>query len=80
MMTKTTSSSKSIAKKIILIPLFTGLVLFLCVQTITQPANDKDNSSLSEDKKRDAYYEDVRLIVKDNRKKNLNKKNMKFLR
>jgi hypothetical protein len=35
---KTTSSSKSIAKKIILIPLFTGLVLFLCVQTITQPA------------------------------------------
>ena len=75
MMTKTTSSSKSIAKKIILIPLFTGLVLFLCVQTITQPADDKHNSSLSEDKKRDAYYEDVRLIVKDNRKKVLiNKK------
>ena len=75
MMTKTTSSSKSIAKKIILIPLFTGLILFLCVQTIAQPANDTDKSSLSEDKKRDAYYEDVRLIVRDNRKKVLlNKK------
>ncbi len=75
MMTKTTSNSKSIAKKIILIPLLTGLVLFLCVQTISQPANDTDKSSLSEDKKRDAYYEDVRLIVKDNRKKVLiNKK------
>jgi hypothetical protein len=31
--------------------LFTGLILFLCVQTIAQPANDKDNSSPSEDKK-----------------------------
>ena len=69
MMTKTTSRTKSIAKKIILIPLFTGLIIFLCVQTVAQPANNKDVSSLSEDKRRDAYYEDVRLIVKDNRKK-----------
>jgi hypothetical protein len=56
--------------KIILIPLFTGLVLFLCVKTIAQPANDKDNSSLSEDK-RDAH--DVRLIVRQPQKKSLNK-------
>lgn len=69
MMTKTTSRTKSIAKKIILIPLFTVLIIFLCVQTVAQPTNNKDVSSLSEDKRRDAHYEDVRLIVKDNRKK-----------
>jgi hypothetical protein len=50
-MTKPHQARNQLLRKIILIPLFTGLVLFLCVQT-TQPANDKDNSSLSEDKKR----------------------------
>jgi beta-lactamase regulating signal transducer with metallopeptidase domain len=75
MMTKTTSRIKSIAKKIVLIPLFAGLILFLCVQIIAQPSDNKDGTSLSEDKKRDDYYKDVQLIVKDNHKKILiNKK------
>jgi beta-lactamase regulating signal transducer with metallopeptidase domain len=69
MMTKTTSRTKSIAKKIVLIPLFAGLILFLCVQIIAQPSDIKDGTSISEDKKRDDYYKDVQLIVKDNRKK-----------
>jgi hypothetical protein len=69
MMTKTTSRTRSIAKKIVLIPLFAGLILFLCVQIIAQPIDNKDGTSISEDKKRDDYYKDVRLIVKDNRKK-----------
>ncbi|WP_235831720.1 energy transducer TonB [Flavobacterium rhamnosiphilum] len=69
MMTKTTSRTKSIVKKIVLIPLFTGLIGFLCVQTVAQPINNKNETSLSEDKKRDDYYKGVRLIVKDNRKK-----------
>jgi hypothetical protein len=46
-------------------------------QTIAQPANDKDNSSLSEDKK-EMPITKIRL-VKDNRKILINK-NMKFLR
>jgi hypothetical protein len=45
-------------------------------QTIAQPANDKDNSSLSEDKK-EMPITKIRL-VKDNQ--NLVNKNMKFLR
>ncbi|MFH6972190.1 M56 family metallopeptidase [Flavobacterium petrolei] len=69
MMTKTTSSSKSIAKKIILIPLFTGLINLMCIQTIAQTSTSNDNSAPSEIKKRDVYYKGVRLIVKDNSKK-----------
>jgi hypothetical protein len=69
MMTKTTSSSKSIAKKIILIPLFTGLVNLMCIQTIAQTSTSSDNSAPAEIKKRDDYYKGVRLIVKDNSKK-----------
>ena len=69
MMTKTTSSSKSIAKKIILIPLFTGLINLMCIQTIAQTSTSSNTSAPSEIKKRDAYYKGVRLIVKDNSKK-----------
>ena len=71
MMTKTTSNTKSFAKKIILIPLFTGLINLMCIQTIAQTSTNSDNSAPAEIKKRDAYYKGVRLIVKDNSKKTL---------
>ena len=69
MMTKTTSNSKSFAKKIILIPLFTGLINLMCIQTIAQTSTSSNTSAPSEIKKRDAYYKGVRLILKDNSKK-----------
>ncbi|WP_144891362.1 M56 family metallopeptidase [Flavobacterium tiangeerense] len=69
MMTKTTSSSKSFAKKIILIPLFTGLVNLMCTQTIAQSSTNNNTTIQSEIKKRDVYYKGVRLIVKDDTKK-----------
>nr|WP_314839201.1 M56 family metallopeptidase [uncultured Flavobacterium sp.] len=69
MMTKTTSNSKSIAKKMILIPLFTGLVNLMCIQTIAQTSTNNNATVQSEIKKRDAYYKGTRLIVKDDSKK-----------
>jgi hypothetical protein len=69
MMTKTTSNSKSIAKKMILIPLFTGLVNLMCIQTIAQTSTNNNTTEQSEIKKRDAYYKGTRLIVKDDSKK-----------
>ncbi|MFV8364328.1 M56 family metallopeptidase [Flavobacterium sp. ZT3P35] len=69
MMTKTTSNSKSITKKIILIPLLTGLINLMCIQTIAQTSTNNKTTEQSEIKKRDAYYKGVRLIVKDNSKK-----------
>ena len=69
MMTKTTSSSKSFAKKMILIPLFTALVNLMCIQTVAQTSTNNNSTEQSEIKKRDAYYKGVRLIVKDNLKK-----------
>ncbi|QZK91743.1 regulatory sensor-transducer, BlaR1/MecR1 family protein [Flavobacterium sp. CHNK8] len=69
MMTKTTSNSKSIAKKMILIPIFTGLVNLMCIQTIAQTSTNNNATVQSEIKKRDVYYKGVRLIVKDDTKK-----------
>jgi hypothetical protein len=36
MMTKTTSESKAMIKKIVLIPIFTGLIFLICVETVAQ--------------------------------------------
>ena len=74
MMTKTTSKSKAILKKIILLPCFTGLILLLCVESIAQEKqvnNAKSNAqnTISDKQKRDSYYSGVRLIVKDKNKK-----------
>ncbi|MBB1192610.1 regulatory sensor-transducer, BlaR1/MecR1 family protein [Flavobacterium sp. SOK18b] len=69
MMNKTTSSSKSFTKKIILIPLFTGLVNLMCIQTIAQTNTNNNTTEQSEIKKRDAYYKGTQLIVKDDSKK-----------
>jgi beta-lactamase regulating signal transducer with metallopeptidase domain len=68
MMTKTTSKTKSILKKIVLIPLFTSLILLLCIETVAQGNSQKGESIISKDKKKDTYYAGVRLIVKDSHK------------
>ncbi|EIA09577.1 M56 family metallopeptidase [Flavobacterium frigoris] len=36
MMTKTTSASRAMLKKLVLMPLFSGLVFFMCVKTVAQ--------------------------------------------
>ncbi|MDI1304351.1 MAG: M56 family metallopeptidase [bacterium] len=75
MMTKTTSKTKSLLKKIALIPLFTSLILLLCIEMVAQGNSQKGESTISKDKKKDIYYAGVRLIVKDSHKKILiNKK------
>ncbi|MFE3847242.1 M56 family metallopeptidase [Flavobacterium sp. LB3P45] len=75
MMNKTTSKTKSILTKIALIPLFSSLILLLCIEMVAQGNSQKGESTISKDKKKDTYYAGVRLIVKDSHKKILiNKK------
>ena len=75
MMTKTTSKTKSMLTKIALIPLFSSLILLLCIEMVAQGNSQKGESTISKDKKKDTYYAGVRLIVKDSHKKILiNKK------
>ena len=74
-MTKTTSKTKSMLTKIALIPLFSSLILLLCIEMVAQGNSQKGESTISKDKKKDTYYAGVRLIVKDSHKKILiNKK------
>ena len=74
MMTKTTSKTKAILKKIVIIPLISGLVFFLCFKTIAQESNAiiKVQSETKEKPtidRRDEYYAGVRFIFKDCNKK-----------
>ncbi len=74
MMTKTTSQTKAILKKIALIPFIFGLVFFLCFKTIAQESNAivKEQSDTKEKPtmdRRDEYYAGVRIIFKDCSKK-----------
>jgi beta-lactamase regulating signal transducer with metallopeptidase domain len=71
MMTKTTSQTKAIFKKIALIPFIFGLVFFLCFKTIAQektttPKANKSTNEQSTNEKRDDYYAGVRIMIKDN--------------
>jgi beta-lactamase regulating signal transducer with metallopeptidase domain len=74
MMTKTTSKTKAILKKIAVIPFILGLVFFLCLKTIAQESNaivkvqsdTKENPTID---RRDEYYAGVRIIFKDCDKK-----------
>ncbi|WP_396187430.1 M56 family metallopeptidase [Flavobacterium sp.] len=74
MMTKTTSQTKAILKKIALIPFIIGLVFLLCFKTIAQESNTivKEQSETKENPtmdRRDEYYAGVRIIFKDCSKK-----------
>ena len=76
MMTKTTSQTKAILKKIAVIPFIFGLVYFLCFETVAQENNlsikvqtDKKENPTKD--RRDEYYAGVRIIVKDCNKKTI---------
>ncbi|MBA4318573.1 MAG: regulatory sensor-transducer, BlaR1/MecR1 family protein [Flavobacterium sp.] len=71
MMTKTTSQTKAILKKIAIIPFIFGLVFFLCFKTIAQektttPKANKSTKEQPSNEKRDDYYAGVRIMIKDN--------------
>lgn len=71
MMTKTTSQTKAIIKKIALIPFIFGLVFFLCFKTVAQektttPKANKSTKEQPSNEKRDDYYAGVRIMIKDN--------------
>jgi beta-lactamase regulating signal transducer with metallopeptidase domain len=80
MMTKETTLSKSILKKLVLIPFLSGLVFISCVKKTDQMTpldNDKETkkSNVVNEQKKDTYYAGVQVIVKDqNKKLLLNKK------
>ncbi|WP_338646477.1 M56 family metallopeptidase [Flavobacterium sp. KS-LB2] len=70
MMTKTTSNSKSIAKKIILIPVLSGLFFLFCFKTIAQVKNTaqvttKTKLTATNDSRKDEYYAGVRVVIHD---------------
>jgi hypothetical protein len=74
MMTKTTSQTKAILKKIAIIPFIFGLVYFLCFKTVAQENNVsvKVQTNKKEEPtkdRRDEYYAGVRIIFKDCNKK-----------
>ena len=69
-MTKTTSNSKSIAKKIILIPVLSGLFFLFCFKTIAQVKNTaqvttKTKLIATNDSRKDEYYAGVRVVIHD---------------
>ena len=75
-MTKTTSKTKAILKKIALIPFIFLVVFFLCLKTIAQGSNTiiKVQSGTKEKAtkdRRDEYYAGVRVIFKDCSKKTI---------
>lgn len=82
MMTKNVSRTRILLSKIILLPLFSTLIFFICVESIGQeksvstsentPQSKKNSpqSNDSKDKLRDAYYAGVQIIVKDNKSRN----------
>ncbi|MGL2992596.1 M56 family metallopeptidase [Flavobacterium sp. TSSA_36] len=76
MMTKTTSRTKAILKKIAIIPFICGLVYFFCFETVAQENNvsDKvqtDKKENSTKNRKDEYYAGVRIIFKDCSKKTI---------
>ncbi len=74
MMTKTTSQTKAILKKIALIPFIFRLLFFLCFKTIAQEKTtttpvQKPAKEETSNERRDEYYAGVRIIFKDCNKK-----------
>jgi beta-lactamase regulating signal transducer with metallopeptidase domain len=76
MMTKNKSQTKEILKKILLLPILSGLVYFLCIKTVAQESN-KAVKNQSEKKgkstidRRDEYYAGVHVVIKDCTKKTI---------
>lgn len=74
MMTKNTSKTLALLKKVAILPILVGMIYFFCIEIVAQektinPINNKSkNSQTEEDKIRDRYYSNVRVILKDLRK------------
>lgn len=73
MMTKSTSKSLGLLKKLSIIPVVMGLVYFFCLEIIAQEkplssSHDLENGSLTDkDKIRDSYYSGVWVKISDER-------------
>lgn len=70
MMTKNTSRTLALLKKATILPLIFGLIYLCCVEIVAQekalPVTNKTEKNISdEDKIRDRYYSNVRVILKD---------------
>lgn len=65
MMTKTASAKIMLLKKIALLPLFSGLVYFLCVETVAQQKSEIPTyrPQKATDKTRDEYFAGVQIKV-----------------
>ncbi|MBF4470629.1 M56 family metallopeptidase [Flavobacterium sp. HJJ] len=75
MMTKTVSKTRITLKKLTLLPLFSGIILFLCIETIAQGKSilanldSKEKPADSLEKHRDSYFAGVRVIITDKLRK-----------
>lgn len=71
MMTKNTSKRTAFLKKLTIVPVLAGLVFFICFKIVAQekPTITKSDQKVStktpQDKIRDSYYANVRILIKD---------------
>ncbi|MDI1257067.1 MAG: M56 family metallopeptidase [Flavobacterium sp.] len=68
MMTKTTSATAALLRKITILPLLSALVFFLCTETVAQETqtdltNQTQKSQTSKEKRNAAYFTGTRIIV-----------------
>lgn len=74
MMTKNTSKTLAFLKKVAILPILVGMIYFFCVEIVAQEKTSNSiekkstKSQTEEDKIRDSYYSNVRIILKDLRK------------
>lgn len=74
MMTKNTSKTLALLKKVAILPILVGMIYFFCIEIVAQektsnPIEKKStNTETEKDKIRDSYYSNVRVILKDLRK------------
>ena len=73
-MTKNTSKTLALLKKVAILPILVGMIYFFCIEIVAQektsnPIEKKStNTETEKDKIRDSYYSNVRIILKDLRK------------
>jgi len=71
MMTKNTSKTLALLKKVAILPILVGMIYFFCIEVVAQgktsnPIEKKSTTTETEkDKIRDSYYSGVRVILKD---------------
>ncbi len=70
MMTKTTSKTEALLKKVILMPIVATLLFLLCTKVVAQEKTepltaDQPKKAQTDDERKDAYYSGVRVIIHD---------------